>query len=197
MPGRCGHRTKRSPTATHQTDRDGADRSLRLAVLAEASDEPTCSSSALHAATILKGGEADGYQHLVPDLDAARRGLAGRADRDGLSATSLLEQLIVESLAARDHPGIVHRGAPNDRRAALAAGPDVWEIIARLQELTGDEESRIATLSDETGVHPRLRRAAVDYAASEPADIERRIERQREATLLSQNQAETRARLLA
>lgn len=129
--------------------------------------------------------------------DAARRGLAGRADRDGLSATSLLEQLIVEGLAARDHPGIVHRGAANDRRAALAAGPDVWEIIARLQELTGDEESRVATLSDETGVHPRLLRAAVDYAASEPTDIERRIESRREATLVSQNQAATRARLLA
>lgn len=129
--------------------------------------------------------------------DAARRGLSARADRDGLSATSMLEQLIVEGLAARDHPGIVHRGEANDRRAALAAGPDVWEIIARLQELTGEEEARISMLSDETGVHPRLLRVAVDYAASNPAAVERRIERHREAVEQSQNQAATRARLLA
>ncbi len=112
-------------------------------------------------------------------------------------STSLREQLVLKRLPARDHPGIVHRGAANDRRAALAAGPDVWEILARLQELAGDEECRIATLSDETGVHPRLLRAADEYAASDPVDIERRIERHREATLLSQNQAATRARLLA
>ncbi|MDN5768265.1 MAG: hypothetical protein L0H96_21230 [Humibacillus sp.] len=85
----------------------------------------------------------------------------------------------------------------NDQRAASATGPDVWEIIAGLQELTGDDESRIATLSDETGVQPQLLRAAVEYAASDRVDIERRIERHREATLVYQHRAATRARLLA
>lgn len=129
--------------------------------------------------------------------DDARRRLAHRAEQDGLSATSVLEQLIVEGVAARDHPGIVHRGPPSDRRAALAAGPDVWEIIARLQELTGSEEARIAMVADETGVHPRLLRVAIDFAAAESADIERRIQRHHDAVRHSQDQAARRARLLA
>ncbi len=29
-----------------------------------------------------------------------------------------------------EHPGVVFRDGPTGRRAGLAAGPDVWEIIA-------------------------------------------------------------------
>ena len=63
-----------------------------------------------------------------------------------MSATALLERLIVEGVDALDHAGVIFRGPPNDRRAALAAGPDVWEIIARLQDLEGSEEQRVEGL---------------------------------------------------
>ena len=76
--------------------------------------------------------------------DTARTRLASRAAREGSSATALLDQLIVEGIEQRDYPGIVFRGPAHDRRAALAAGPDVWEVIARLQELDGTEEQRVA-----------------------------------------------------
>jgi len=70
---------------------------------------------------------------------AARTRLASRAAQEGTSATALLNQLIVEAISQLDYPGIVFRGPAHDRRAALAAGPDVWEVIARLQELDGSE----------------------------------------------------------
>ncbi len=44
-------------------------------------------------------------------------------------------------------PGIVYRGSGQNRPAALAAGPDVRVIVARLQELEGSEEERIAMLA--------------------------------------------------
>jgi hypothetical protein len=90
-----------------------------------------------------------------------------------------VERLIVECIIQLDHPGIVFRGPAHDRRAALAAGPDVWEVIARLQELDGTEEHRIATLSGESDLHPRLIRVAVDYAAEHPDEIRERIDRNR------------------
>jgi hypothetical protein len=68
--------------------------------------------------------------------DAAKSCLAARAARDGVTATALLDQLIVEGIDQLDYPGVIFRGPGHDRRAALAAGPDVWEIVARLQELT-------------------------------------------------------------
>lgn len=53
-----------------------------------------------------------------------------------------------------DHPGIVFRGPAHDRRAGVAAGPDVWEIVSRLQGLEGSEEQRVTALSAESDRHP-------------------------------------------
>lgn len=126
----------------------------------------------------------------------AKRRLADRAKREGLSATALLERLIVEGVDALDHPGIVHRGPPHDRRAALAAGPDVWEIIARLRELKGNDEQRIEILAAETDLHPRLIRIVIDYAAAHRDAIEARILGNAEAADSSRHAAEDRQALL-
>ena len=127
----------------------------------------------------------------------AKRVLAVRAEREGTSATALLERLILEGVQQLDHPGIVFRGPAHDRRAALAAGPDVWEVISRLQELEGSEEERIGVLSEETGLHPRLIRLAVDYAVEHVDEIRSRIDRTRELAERSRSAAQRRADLIA
>lgn len=129
--------------------------------------------------------------------EAAKRRLSERAELEGISATALLERLIIEGADQLDHPGVVFRGPAHDRRAALAAGPDVWEVIARLQELDGNEEERIAVLSEESGLHPRLIRIAVDYAAEHTEEIRSRIERNRELAERSRRAAEARGALIA
>ena len=128
---------------------------------------------------------------------AARTRLAARAAREGTSATALLDQLIVEGITQLDYPGIVFRGPAHDRRAALAAGPDVWEVIARLQELDGSEEQRISLLGKESDLHPRLIRIALDYAAEHPDDVRRRIDKNRAMARRSQAAALQREALLA
>jgi hypothetical protein len=129
--------------------------------------------------------------------DAARTRLATRAAREGMTATALLDLLIVEGIDQLDYPGIIFRGPAHDRRAALAAGPDVWEVIARLQELDGSEEQRISLLSAESDLHPRLIRIALDYAAEHSADIRERIERNQAAADRSRGMAHQREALLA
>jgi len=129
--------------------------------------------------------------------DEARRRLAERADHEGVSATALLERLIVEGVDTLDHPGIVYRGPTNDRRAALASGPDVWEVVARLRELEGSEEQRIAALAEESGLHPRQIRTAIDFAAAHREAIEARIRRNELAAGASRRAAEAREALLA
>jgi hypothetical protein len=129
--------------------------------------------------------------------ESAKRRLATRAAADGMSATALLERLIDEGVAQLDFSGIVFRGPAHDRRAALAAGPDVWEVIARLRELEGSTEERIATLSEESELHPRLIRLAVDYAAEHPDEIRRRMDRNDEMAGRSRNAARQREALLA
>jgi len=129
--------------------------------------------------------------------DTARQVLADRAAADGTSATALLDRLIIEGVAQLDYPGIIFRGPAHDRRAALAAGPDVWEIISRLQDLEGSQERRIATLAEESSLHPRLIRLALDYAAERPMEIRERIKRNREAATRSRTTVHQREELLA
>ena len=129
--------------------------------------------------------------------DDARRRLAERARGERTSATSLLERLISEGIDVLDHPGIVHRGSAHDRRAALAAGPDVWEVVGRLRELEGSEEERVAVLAAESDLHPRLVRIALDYAAAHPDDVRERIERNDEAARVSRDAVGRRGALLA
>ena len=129
--------------------------------------------------------------------DTARTRLASRAAREGSSATALLDQLIVEGIDQRDYPGIVFRGLAHDRRAALAAGPDVWEVIGRLQELDGSEEQRVSLLSAESDLHPRLIRIALDYAAEHTDEIRERIDSNRAKAEQSRRTAREREALLA
>ena len=129
--------------------------------------------------------------------DIAKTRLASRAAREGMTATALLDQLIVEGIDQLDYPGIIFRGPAHDRRAALAAGPDVWEVIARLQELDGTEEQRISLLSGESDLHPRLIRIAVDYAAEHPDEVRERIDRNRAMTQRSRKTSQQREALLA
>jgi hypothetical protein len=129
--------------------------------------------------------------------DAARTRLTTRAAREGMTATALLDLLIVEGIDQHDYPGIIFRGPAHDRRAALAAGPDVWEVIARLQELDGSEEQRISLLSAESDLHPRLIRIALDYAAEHSAEIRERIDRNRAAAEQSRGMSQQREALLA
>jgi hypothetical protein len=107
---------------------------------------------------------------------ASAPAVAARAARETMTATALLDLLIVGGIDQLDYPGIIFRGSAHDRRAALAADPDVWEVIARLQELDGSEEQRISLLSAESDLHPRLIRIALDYAAEHSAEIRARIE---------------------
>lgn len=129
--------------------------------------------------------------------DRARSRLAEGSAREGITVTALLDQLITEGMDQLEYPGIVFRGPAHDRRAALAAGPDVWEIVSRLQELDGGEEQRIGLLSEESDVHPRLIRLALDYAAEHVDAVRERIASNRAAAEHSRRAALQRQALLA
>src|SRR5439155_27293876 len=57
-----------------------------------------------------------------------------RSASSGEPASGLVVRLVDEGMRMEDHPGIVFRDGPGGRRAGLASGPDVWEIIAVLRD---------------------------------------------------------------
>jgi hypothetical protein len=99
---------------------------------------------------------------LGPEI---KRRLERQAAAEGMSERALLERLVGEGLDILHHPGIVYRDGPTGRRAALAVGPDVWEVISALRYTTGQPEERIAALAEQFDLHPRHIRVAIDFAA--------------------------------
>jgi len=80
--------------------------------------------------------------------DTLRERLAAEAAAQGTTVTELIERFVREGLATAAHPGVVFRPGPSGRRAALAGGPDAWEIVAALRHQPGYEAERIAALAE-------------------------------------------------
>jgi hypothetical protein len=102
------------------------------------------------------------------------------ASNPGLSLSSAANRLVDEALRMEEHPGIVFRGGPTGRRAGLASGPDVWEVVravrsARAAEPGLPEDELIALLAENTGLPARSIRVAVRYWASYPDEVDAEI----------------------
>lgn len=126
-----------------------------------------------------------------------RADLVQFAEREGTTVTALLERFAWEGLAAARHPGIVFKPGPAGRRAALAGGPDVWEIAAALRHTSGSERARVARLAKEFGLHERQIGIALDYAAANAQEIQSRVAANDRALVEVERLATQRARLLA
>ena len=79
-----------------------------------------------------------------------------------------------------EHPGIIFRTGPTGRRAALAGGPDIWEVIRAVKsshtaepELARDD--LLTLVSDNTGVTAHLLSIAVRYWAAYPEEVDSEI----------------------
>jgi hypothetical protein len=109
---------------------------------------------------------------LDPEI---KRRLEQQAAAEGMSERALLERLVGEGLDILHHPGIVYRDGRTGRRAALAVGPDVWEVVSALRYTTGTPEERIAALAEQFDLHPRHIRVAIDFAAAYRSMIEAEV----------------------
>jgi hypothetical protein len=107
--------------------------------------------------------------------DQLRARLAALAAVEETSVTAIIERFLREGLAVAEHPGITFKPGPSGRRAALAGGPDVWEIAAALRQTSGSEAERVAALAREFGIHERQVVAALNYAAANREEIEKRV----------------------
>lgn len=129
--------------------------------------------------------------------DDLRERLAEAAANEDTTVTALVERFIREGLALSAHPGIVFKPGPTGRRAALAGGPDVWEIASALRHTSGSEAQRIATLAGEFGIHERQVVVALNYAAAHRGEVEARVRANDHALALADALATERERLLA
>lgn len=76
-----------------------------------------------------------------------------------------------------EHPGIVFRDGPTGRRAALAGGPDVWEVMAMLRQGEEKGEQAVVSTAELLNLTDLQVRTAVRYYGGYPAEIDERIRR--------------------
>lgn len=75
-----------------------------------------------------------------------------------------------------DHPGIVFRSGPAGRRAALAAGPDVWEIIRVVRNVEGSGEAVVGQAAEWLGLTREQVDIALRYYGEYPDEVDRWID---------------------
>ncbi len=91
------------------------------------------------------------------------------------SKTRVAERLIDEGLRMDDHPGIAFRDGPTGRRAALAGGPDVWEVIETMHGTGLSGEAAVTAVAKWGNLTPAQVRVAVRYYAEYRDEVDERI----------------------
>jgi hypothetical protein len=114
------------------------------------------------------------------DGPVAERLASFAAANPGMSLSSAANRLVDEALRMNEHAGIMFRPGPTGRRAALAGGPDVWEVVravksARAAEPELADDGLLSLVAANTGIPLRLVRAAVRYWASYPDEVDAEI----------------------
>jgi hypothetical protein len=114
------------------------------------------------------------------DPPVAERLASFVAANPGMSLSSAANRLVDEALRMAEHPGIIFRSGPTGRRAALAGGPDAWEVVravksAHAAEPGLDRDALLKLVSDNTGIALRLITTAVRYWAAYPAEVDAEI----------------------
>src|SRR5260370_34632308 len=93
----------------------------------------------------------------------------------GSTPSAPAQRLIDEGLRMADHPGVIFKDGPSGRRAALAYGPDIWEIIKFLREI--DERGPTALEAAAEALAPEASRisTAASYYSDYPDVIDAEI----------------------
>ena len=106
------------------------------------------------------------------------RRLGSYVDRHpGATRSSAAARYVDEGLRMDEHPGILFRDGATGRRATVAGGPDVWEVVRAARDARKAEPSLptaelLTMLEDNTGVPARMITVALDYWGAYPDEVE-------------------------
>jgi hypothetical protein len=93
----------------------------------------------------------------------------------GASVAGLAQRLIDEGLRMADHPGVIFKDGPSGRRAALAYGPDVWEVIKFLREVDERGPAAIDAAAEVFAVDTGRISTAISYYGDYADEIDAEI----------------------
>lgn len=101
--------------------------------------------------------------------------LKHRSEMAGTNKSRLAERYVDEGTRMDEHPGVIFRGGPTGRRAALPGGPDIWELIFTLKSGKARGEEAIAATAELLSLTNSQVRTAVRYYSAFTDEVDRRL----------------------
>ena len=95
-----------------------------------------------------------------------------------------------------DHPGVIFKYGPSGRRAALAYGPDIWEIVKFLQEIDERGPAALEAAAEILALDVSRITTAVSYYADYPDEIDDEIQAADDASARAEDAWRVQRRLL-
>jgi hypothetical protein len=105
-------------------------------------------------------------------LDRLRRHAVAET---GSNTSALAQRLIDEGLRMAEHPGVIFKDGPSGRRAALAYGPDVWEVVKFLREVDERGAGAIDAAAESFALDINRINTAVSYYGDHQEEINSEI----------------------
>lgn len=115
----------------------------------------------------------------------------------GSTASGLAQRLVDEGLRITEHPGIIFKDGPSGRRAALAFGPDVWEVVKALREIDERGDAAVAAVAELLALDETRVRLIMGYYGSYSEEIDAEIEQADEESAAAEAAWDAERRLLA
>jgi hypothetical protein len=115
----------------------------------------------------------------------------------GSTTSALAQRLIDEGLRMADHPGVIFKDGPSGRRAALAYGPDIWEIIKFLREIDERGSAALEAAAEALALETSRISTAVSYYSDYPDEIDGEIADADDASARAEDAWRVQRRLLA
>jgi sarcosine oxidase gamma subunit len=119
------------------------------------------------------------------------------AAETGANSSALVQRLVDEGLRMADHPGVIFKAGSSGRRAALAYGPDVWEIVKFLREIDERGAAALAAAAEVFAVDVSRISTAVSYYGDHGDEIDAEIEAAEDASMRAERAWAVQQRLIA
>jgi sarcosine oxidase gamma subunit len=104
----------------------------------------------------------------------------------GSNTSALAQRLVDEGLRMADHPGVVFKDGPSGRRAALAYGPDVWEVVKFVREIDERGPAAVAAAAESFAIDVSRINTVITYYGDFHEEIDAEITAADEASLLAE-----------
>ncbi|HEX9552906.1 MAG TPA: hypothetical protein VF983_06840 [Streptosporangiaceae bacterium] len=123
--------------------------------------------------------------------------LRRRANATSGTTSALAQRLIDEGLRMADHPGVIFKDGPSGRRAALAYGPDVWEIVKFLREIDERGPAALDAAAEVLAIDASRIAIAMSYYTAFPDEIDAEIADADDASARAEEAWRVQQRLIA